>query len=166
MKKKTLGQVATEILKDSPISVTPQEVWDMQEKDYRKRLFETLESGKKVYKDDFWIEVTTSYISGIQGDFIPNALIARFIHRHSPPTPNTNQTVYWYRKSTDELGLWWAIPDSYACDWLMNNKDDLPADQHELMKMVFAFKHGILLKKVKELNNEYEADLVIVDAPK
>lgn len=148
-KEKTIGQIALELQDKTPDTFDPTELSDEMDKDYEENIVICVERGKKQYLGDFYVVV------GVRREKLLQNIIRRQIfHRLTCPTPQYDQTVYKYHKKDDAIEFIWVVPSQQTCDEFMSNKNLIEPEEWELLKAVFAFEDGTLLRKCKELNNE------------
>ena len=120
----------------------------MQE-DYLKYLVECVETHKKIYQGDFFVEVTTK-----NEKLLPNVFRNYFAGRKSCPTPNYDQSVYKYNNADDRIEYIWTVPNKETCYYLINNRNNVVESERELLNFVMEFALGELFSLSKKLNGE------------
>ena len=149
--KKTTGEVSLELLskKQDPVLVIDQA--RSQLSSYQENIIECVNSNKNRLDKDFYVTVLTK-----KERLLPNVLRNYFFARASCPTPDYDQIVYKYMRSSEEIKLLWVIPSKDACIYMIKNKHLIPKEEEELLSYVLAFESGELYKKSVILNKEIE----------
>lgn len=124
--------------------------------DYTKELELCIQDGKKLFPDDFFIEVSLS--KTIWQKVLKNNFKARL----SCPTPNYDQTVWRYNDTTQQVEYIWTIPDRNTCMFMYMNKEKIDNSQKELLQFVLDFSDGTLLRRCKQFNNEDEKESPLI----
>lgn len=151
MNKLTTGQAATNLLKNPSGLVDAIEQQREMQQDYIDNLVECVERYKKIFPNDFYMEVLTSNVLSF-----PNVIRNRFYGKLACPTPKHDRTVYKYHYKDEQIEFLWTIPSQEACVYLRNNVLLIDKEEKELLNFVLDFDDGTLLAKVRELNNENE----------
>lgn len=151
-KKKTVGQEYVDnFAKNTYKDLVPtNDLMSEMLTDYEKEVWECYYRMKSTYKKNFALVVllVNKERTGIQGKS------AKFFTRHTVPTPDFDQIVYWCHKDTDTLEYLWCIPDAEQCMLMYQYKEQVPASEYCLLRHVLDFADGTLLKTAKKYNNE------------
>lgn len=147
--KDTVGKVSRELLLKSPETRDPIELEKAMQKDYLKYLVECVETHKKIFQGDFFVEVTTK-----NEKLLPNVFRNYFAGRKSCPTPNYDQSVYKYNNADDRIEYIWTVPNKETCYYLINNRNNVVESERELLNFVMEFALGELFSLSKKLNGE------------
>ena len=151
-KRDTVGKIAVTLAKDSCDNThSPHEQMLEQLSDYDKNIYECVERYKKDFLKDFYVVVITK-----KERLLENVIRNFFYGRISCPTPDYDQTVYFYNYKTQIINFMWVIPSKDACQFIKENALRLDPSEKELINFVLSFYDGSLLKRCKELNNETE----------
>jgi hypothetical protein len=149
-RNKTLGKMVVEKNEEyTPEHVSVTELIREANKDYGSELRTCIDNGKKIYDNDFFIEILYK-VERLMQDV--NRLY--FIPRLSCPTPNFDQHVYKYHRGSDMLEFIWVVPDKDTCNEYRYNINAIPDDEIELRNYVLDFYDGTLETRAKKLNNE------------
>lgn len=148
-KRRTVGDISSELLAKKPESTDPIEIERSMHEDYSKNMLACWTDARAKYTGDFFIVVITK-----REPLMPNVFRNYFFARSSCPTPDYDQTVYHYKKTDDFLDFLWVIPSKDACLQLKENAAHVPQEEWGLLNFVFKFADGSLYKMAKELNNE------------
>lgn len=155
--KKTVGEHSLELQQKAPESRDPIELQREMQKDYEKNFMEALETGKKLYTGNFYVEVNTK-----KERLMQNVIRNYFIPRQSCPTPTYDQAVYKYDFENDDIQFLWVLPDKGSCHHLKENALQVHPSERELLLFVLSFYDGSLLDEAKRQNNEQE-DTILLD---
>ena len=158
-KRKSVGELSNELLEKTPDTLDPIELQqEIQGDSYEAQFLEAMDRAMGKYHRDFFIVTVNQRFR-----LFSNVCRTYFIDRISCPTPDFDQNVYRINKKSGEIEFLWSIPDKNTCLDMYNNPFEVPEEQLELRKFVFEFYDGTLLKRCKKLNNEEEADLIIMN---
>lgn len=151
MKKKTVGEVSLELLRNAELDHSAHEQMEENLTEYESYITKTVDDGIKTYPGDFFVVVLT-----LMPRIGFNTPHCKFFHRWTAPTPGWDQTVYHYRRSSDDLELLWTIPDKKTCTIYLQQLQTLSVapDEKELAQYVLDFYSGDLLERAKKLNGE------------
>ena len=85
--------------------------------------------------------------------------------RRSCPSPIYKQSVWKYRRNSDQLEFLWSIPDSLLYHHIMENLTKYLADKEcsDLAKFVLLMESGELLEWVKKENGEKRDAVIKID---
>lgn len=175
MEKKTVGQIAHELLKQAPAILDPREIQQAQEVDYKKNLeFAVQHARKKVscaglpkhdkcgdnlpFEGDFFIEVIS-----ITDTIMQNVIKNHFVPRHTCPTPCFDQTVYKFDSNREDITYIWTVPDRDICYEFIHNPTQVHPSEKELAKMIYMYFNGELLKLAKKFNGEKNKPGVVLE---
>jgi hypothetical protein len=119
--------------------------------DYEQEVWTCYYREKHKYKKDFALVVlfVNKDRSGLK-----KAKSAKYFTRHTAPTPDFDQIVYWCHIATDHLEYLWTIPDVEQCMLMYQYRGQVPKEEWSLLKHVLDFADGSLLELAKKLNNE------------
>lgn len=152
MKKETIGKIALDLMKKEQVSLDPIELERAMHAAYEDHVYECIAAAKKKFNRDFYVVVVTK-----KEQLMQNVLRNYFYSRISCPTPDYDQTVYWYHKEEDALEFLWVIPSKDACLYFQNNALEVVESERELRDYVLAFADGSLFMLAKKLNGELDA---------
>ena len=131
---------------------------DERSKSYRKELIECVETHKKIFHGNFFVDVQAK----LERIFKGKVHRFFFIGRKSCPSPSYDQSVYKYNFKDETISFVWAIPDKASCGNMMRNPDFYLPEHRDLLNFVISFKNGSLLEYAKKLNNEDRECLAIM----
>lgn len=149
MNRETVGKISSDLIIKAPETTSPIEQMRESLSEYDKNVWECIESGKRKFSGDFYVVVITK-----NERLMPNVFRNFFLSRLSCPTPEWDQTVYKYKRKTDQVIFMWVIPSKDACIHLTNNRDLVAKEEQQLLQYVLSFNDGTLMKLAKDLNNE------------
>ena len=147
--REKVGKISSDLSLKQPETNSPIEQMRENLTDYDKNLHECIESGKKLYPGDFFVEIITK-----QEPLMHNVLRNYFVHRQSCPTPNYDQTLYKISPKNDQITFLWVIPSRGICHLLLENRLQVPPEEYELLDFVIQFARGDLFTLCKTLNGE------------
>jgi hypothetical protein len=151
-KKETVGKISSDLLAKEPESRDPIELQQSMQENYFSNLLECISNNQNNYQKHFFIVVITK-----NERLMPNVFRNYFYARKTCPTPDYDQTVWRYDKSSDELEYLWTIPSRDTAIHLKMHALEVAQDEKELLRFVLEFADGTLFKVAKHYNNE-EAD--------
>lgn len=153
-KKSTVGAAAVALQKKATSDTHPiVDQAQAQLSEYYDNLIKCVKDNKHKYAGDFYIVVLTK-----KERLLENVLRNYFFARNTCPTPDYDQSVYYYDAAKEEVSYIWTIPDRETCLILLANAADLPKEEWELLEFVNDFASGKLYKLAKSLNKEkYES---------
>lgn len=156
--KQTVGALAVDLLSRhrEPVAVIDQMRESLTE--FEWNVWECVRRSKNMFPGDFYVNVATK-----KERLLENVIRNFFFPTIDCPTPTWDQTVYKYKRKSDELKLAWTIPCKQACEYVMLNYNTLPREEAQLISYVFAFHDGTLEKIAKELNGEKTDSSLIED---
>lgn len=156
--KKTVGQVSQELSSKTPDTRSPIEQMREQLEDYDKNVWECVDRSKKDFDADFYVVVITK-----KERLLENVLRNYFMGRISCPTPDYDQTVYYYNRNSESLSFLWTIPSKDTCLIFLENKEFIAPNEYGLLEFVLKFNDGTLFKEAKRRNRE-QKDSPLIDA--
>lgn len=148
-KRDTLGKVSTDLLQKTPESTDPIELQRTMQKNVLPELLSRVEQDKKRYPGSFFIVILTK-----NERLMPNVFRNYFFTRFSCPTPDYDQTVYFYDHTVDILRYLWTLPSRDACAYLKMHALEVSPEERHLLQFVLEDADGTLLKLAKQLNKE------------
>lgn len=155
-KRDTVGKIATDLLLDKADTLDPIAIEREAHKDYAANIYECVKNGIKVYDGaGFYVVVETK-----KERLLENVLRNFFFHRMSCPTPNYDQTVYYYSHANDHINFLWVVPSQETCEIFKHNVSKIIPDEYDLLKYVLDFEDGTLLKLAKSLNREQISSII------
>ena len=149
--REKVGKIVYDMWGKVPEASDATEQMREQLSEYDQNMVACIEDAKTKYFNDFYIVVITK-----KERLMPNVIRNYFFSRFTCPTPDYDQTVYKYSKSSDTIEFIWVIPSKQACLYLLNNP--LEVKEKELLKFTLEFYDGTLAKKALLLNNELEGE--------
>jgi hypothetical protein len=160
MTKPTVGKLATDLQKHEVQNHhTADEQMSEQLSDYDKNIFECVERSKKDYAGDFFIVVLTK-----KEKLLSNVIRNYFYPRSTCPTPDYDQTVYFYNRKDDAIDFVWVIPSRETCHQLKDNALLVAPEERQLLNFVLEFADGTLYKLAKKLNGENDDSITLQGA--
>lgn len=148
-KTKTVGNEAYDRLLKTPESTDPIELEREMHKDYESNINQCINSNLKEYSGDFYVVVTTK-----KERLMQNVLRNYFFGRKSCPTPEYDQTVYKYDRSSGMVEFLWVLPSKDTCEMMRDNALKIVPEERMLRDFVLDFYDGTLFKLSKRLNGE------------
>ena len=119
------------------------------QKEYMKNVLECIDAHKKMFDSDFYVVVITK-----REPLMPNVLRNYFMARLSCPTPDYDQSVYKYNRSSQSIDYIWTIPSRETSHHLKENAMYVAHEESDLLNFVLEFADGTLYKLAKKLNGE------------
>jgi len=156
--KKTLGQHSIELQKYGLDMQDPVELQRKMMEDWESKFWECVDNAKNTFPDKNFYIVSLTRRNRLMTNVFRNDFVGRF----SCPTPNYDQTVWQYIAKYDEARELWSIPDPDTCKLYYQNAIHVHADEKQLLSYILDFLDGSLLKKCKELNNETDKSLMLI----
>ena len=159
MEHKTIGQVHKELTQKDDNPVSPIDIQNEVHKDYEKNLYEAIDRGKKDLDGDFFIVVLTK-----KERLLERVLRNYFVVRKSCPTPEWDQTVYQFHRTSSEIEFLWVLPSKDTCQLFLRNINEIVPEERWLLGYILKDRDGELLTLSKERNGEVkESDKLIKD---
>lgn len=155
-RKKTAGQISSELSLKTPETRDPIELQREMHKDYEKHMQICIDTSLKEFVGDFFIIVITK-----KERLMQNILRNYFFGRETCPSPDYDQTVYKYDRGSDTIQFIWVVPSKDTCVLLKENAMHVVPEERILRDFVLDFADGTLFKKMKKLNGEkYDSPLL------
>lgn len=149
-KRKTVGAISLDLMQKEPEVNTVVDQQRAMQENYLKELSECVSTfEKKNPNRDFFVAVLTK-----DEKLMPNVFRNYFVPRFTCPVPNYDQSVFRYHHKTGDLEFVWCVPCRKACIYLKDNALSVPADERDLLNMVFAFSDGSLYALSNKMNEE------------
>lgn len=158
MVRETVGKISSDLIAKPLETTSAVEQMREQLADYDKNVLECVQRSKKDFPDDFYVVVLTK-----RERLMQNVIRNYFYGRLSCPTPDWDQTVYKYKRKTDDIIFMWVIPSKQVCEEMTMNKHLIPVEEYRLLEYVLAFNDGTLLRLAKDLNGEKEESVELRD---
>jgi len=152
-KKETVGSASRRLQMQSSNDTAEDLQKGMQESSgedsYENQVRTCVERGCRTYDSDFYVVVIFK-----KEKLMQNVIRQYFFPRVSCPTPDWDQTVYFFNRTSCTLEFVWTVPDKNICEY-MTSPGFIPGpEEFELCRMVRDFHDGTLLIKSKKLNKE------------
>jgi len=147
--KLTVGEQYLDVAYKDPESRDPIELQREMQKEYLENLRETILVYRKKHPQDFFAVVTTK-----REQLMSNLLRNYFFCRFSCPTPEYDQSVYYYHHADESIAYLWTVPDRDTCFTLQENALRVCDEEKELLQFVMQFFDGTLLNISKRFNKE------------
>jgi len=157
-KRKTLGELSTELAKKDFGQISVRDQSSAMLTDYEKNMFESVEEGKKKFIGSFFIVVITK-----KERILQNVIRNYFVARVSCPTPDYDQIVYKYNNVEDKIEFIWVVPSKHTCLLYLKNAKIIDPKEYALLMSIVDFSDGTLYKKCKKLNKEEDNSNMIVN---
>jgi hypothetical protein len=168
--REKIGKIATDILSKSQDKNTIIDVQREATKDYLTQIDWAIKHAKKqvdcshllgggrgheacaareALVGDMYVVVLTKKEALLQ-----NVLRLSFHTRITCPTPDYNQTVFFYHDKTGDLEYLWTVPDEQTCAVFYDNAVDIVPAERQLLGFILDFLSGALLAEAKKRNGE------------
>lgn len=149
-KRDTVGKISWDLLANASfLDHSADEQMREQLDDYEDNVQEAIDRGKKEFQNDFYIVVETK-----KEPKMKNVIRNYFIIRSTCPTPQYDNTVYHYHRSTEQIEFLWVLPSRDTYNMIKNSVLEMPAECRQLVQFVLEDADGTLLRKCKKLNGE------------
>lgn len=148
-KRETVGKISSELIEKAPESRDPIELQRAMTKEFIDELNKCVVDNQHKYIGDFYVIVITK-----RERLMPNVLRNYFFPRQSCPTPEYDQSVFRYNRSTGDLIYLWTVPSKDACYYLKDHMLEVVPEEQDLLRYVLAFFDGSLLRYAKKMNKE------------
>lgn len=149
MTRETVGKVSSDLIVKEPETRSPIEQMQENLTQYDNNIHMCVKDGKRIYPHDFYVVVLTK-----KERLMENVLRNYFLHRSTCPTPDYDQAVYKYTRTSDRIEFLWVIPAKDICELMRENITRVDKSEYDLLKFVIDFYEGSLLKKARMLNGE------------
>lgn len=155
--KKTVGAIASELQQKPLEMVSPVDIQRATEKEYLQNLGTCIQNNLPLYNGDFYVVVITK-----NEKLLHNVLRCYFLARPTCPTPDYDQTVFFFRRASQDIEYLWTIPDKESCLVYIANAAIIPKEEQQLLDNILKFRDGSLFTLCKKLNNEeHDSPLLI-----
>ena len=168
--RKKVGKIATDLLEKQQVSQTVTDIQREAQKEYLNCIEWAIKHAKK--------EVDCSHLLGggrghedcatrepLIGDMyvvvitkkeklLQNVLRNSFHTRSTCPTPDNDQTVFFWHDKTGDLEYLWTIPDAETCAVFSENALQVVPEERQLLGFVLDFLDGTLLQEARRRNGE------------
>lgn len=148
-KKITVGEQYLSVAYKDPVSRDPIELQREMQKGFLENLTDSVMEFRKKNPRDFYVVQLTK-----REQLLPNVLRNYFFCRFSCPTPEYDQTVFFYDHKKETIEYVWTVPDRPTCLTLRENALRVPPEEQQLLSFVLRFFSGELLLHAKYLNGE------------
>jgi hypothetical protein len=150
MKKKTVGQQIVDVHSKPQYEAELGDMMPKESERYLKELHDGVLKGKQKFEGDFFIEFCLK-----KERLMPQILPRLYaIPRKTCPTPFYDQDCYRYVKEDDALEFIWSVPSPETCADLKLRCLKLDEIDREVLKFVYDYYDGTLLKMCKDFNGE------------
>ena len=117
-KRETVGKISSELIEKAPESRDPIELQRAMTKEFIDELNKCV------------IVITK------RERLMPNVLRNYFFPRQSCPTPEYDQSVFRFNRSTGDLIYLWTVPSKDACYYLKDHMLEVVPEEQDLLKYV------------------------------
>ena len=148
-KKETVGKVATDLMQQDAPTRDPIELERAMHEQYEKNVWECVARSQKLFTGNFYVVVLTK-----REKLLQNVIHHYFFGRLTCPTPDYDQTVYYYSPTHDSIEFLWVIPSKDTCEHLRDHAIEVAPSERDLLNYVLDFYDDTLMKKAKKLNGE------------
>lgn len=120
------------------------------DKEYKGEMEKCIKHHKKLFGDDvdFYVVVLEK-----RERHLTNVIRRYFFGRQTIPSPQYDQTVWYYRHKSKDVQYLWTLPNKQACKAIMKDPKCLPAEFDWLKQMVWRFYKGTLIPE--EVKQQY-----------
>lgn len=148
-KNQPLGKLSLELLAKADEKHTVTDQMREQWKDYESNIQDAITKGTKTYQGDFFVVVETK-----KERLLKNVIRNYFFTRSTCPTPQYDQVVYRYHRTSGSIEFLWVVPAKDMCLYYKENPLMVSPEEQDLRDYVLAFYDNTLLRVAKKLNNE------------
>lgn len=114
--------------------------------------------GASAWTGSFYVQVNCK-----AEKLLKNVIRNYFEPKRACPTPNYDQTVFFYNHENDNIEFIWTIPDRETCQIYIENALQVVPEEKELLNFILAFADGTLYKLAKKLNGERDDSPLLVN---
>lgn len=157
MKRETVGKIATDLMANGHDSNNVVDVQRELQKDYMASIWECITNHLDKFSGDFYIQIITK-----KEKLLENVFRNYFMAHQWCPSPDYNQSMFKFHRSSNNLEYLWTLPDPETAIYLVHNAAKLPKEEKELLFYVLCDYNGTLLKKAKKLNGEEESSPLLI----
>lgn len=150
MTRETVGKISSDLIintVDNTHSAHDQALEQLA--DYEDNIQKAIQSGKQQYGSSFYVVVLTK-----KERLMQNVIRNYFLTRKTCPTPEWDQTVYFYNNDSGTIEFLWVIPAKDTCEYIKENALTIEKEEHALRDFVLAYYDGSLLRLSKSRNKE------------
>ena len=152
MQRETVGKISWDLLAKSDIlDHSADEQMREQLDTFENEMLATIERGKKLFPQDFYIVVETK-----KEPKMKNVIRNYFIIRKSCPTPQYDNAVYRYHAQSEQLEFLWVLPSRRVYNMLKEHALDIVPEERQLLQFVLEDADGTLLRRCRQLNGELQ----------
>lgn len=155
--KVTVGEQYLQVAHKDPESSDPIELQREMQKEYVDNLIQCVESYRKDNHHDFFVVSITK-----REPLMPNMLRNYFLARNTCPTPDYDQSAFFYSYHEEKIAYLWTVPDRGTCFHLQDYALQVADEEKQLLEFVLQFFDGTLLNIAKRFNKE-KADSPYID---
>lgn len=155
--KKTVGSQYLEVAYKQPETRDPIELQREMQREYVDNVKKCILDYRKDHPNDFFIVNITK-----REKLMPNLLRNYFFARDTCPTPDWDQSVYYYNHAYETVAYLWTVPDRDTCIYFRENALHVTPEEKQLLQFVLQFFDGTLLNIAKRFNKE-EKDSPLID---
>lgn len=148
-KRITVGEQYLSVAYKDPDSRDPIELQREMQKEYVANLKQAVYDFRKKIHGDFYVIQLTK-----REQLLKNILRNYFFGRMSCPTPEYDQSVFFYDAQKEHIEYLWTVPDRETCILMRENAAHVPPEERELLYFVLKFWSGDLLLQAKARNGE------------
>lgn len=129
----------------------PVEQNEVRKADRIRALNEALEDGIKKYNGDFYVACLRR-----KEPLMQEIIRSYWVTRESCPSPNFDQDVIKFDRTSMKFELLWSIPDQHTCQHLIDNRLLLDEEDKKLFTYIDDYANGRLHILSMRLNREIE----------
>jgi len=145
----TVGKASVEARQKQEDTRDPIEIQRAMQEDYIDELLTCVESHISLFPHDFFVVVITK-----RERLMPNVFRNYFFARQSCPTPDYDQTVFWYHAQDQVINYLWCIPDKETCITFKENALHVVEEERALLQHILDFADGTLFAVAQKINKE------------
>lgn len=153
----TVGEQYLKVAYKEPESRDPIELQREMQKEYVDNLIECVKSYRQDNCHDFFVVSITK-----REPLMPNILRNYFLARNTCPTPDYDQSAFFYSYREEKIAYLWTVPDRNTCFMLRDSALQVSDYEKQLLEFVLQFFDGTLLNIAKRFNKE-KADSPHID---
>src|SRR3989339_183750 len=116
----TVGESAIKAAEQTSPSRNPIELEREMHKDYEQNIYESIQKGRSIFPNSFYIKVITK-----RERLLTNVIRNYFVLVVACPSPDWDQTIYYYDRPKETLSLLWVIPCRDACKYLIEHANEV-----------------------------------------
>lgn len=155
VKVSNFGEISEQQSAIHETNYTVRELNEPREIQYRNKLFEAIEAGKKAWPQiDFYVVMLTKVEVFVKRNVRVYPRV-----RLTCPTPNNDQDVYFYDHKKETLEFIWSIPDKQTVMQYKLFPDSIPEDEYCLIPYVMNYLDGTYDRLARQRNGEKEGQV-------